>query len=97
MSGAGRAEDVEIEQTVIIAATSRNLVALAPVGARHTAFTGELLRVLTQGVAGAPPVVDAQTIWREVRRAQVANGRVACSGGSVRSRGGSSFVVGWPR
>jgi hypothetical protein len=74
MSGTGLGEDVDIDQSVIIAATSRNLIALAPPGARHTAFTGELLAVLNNGVAHGPPVLDAHTIWREVRRSQIAKG-----------------------
>jgi hypothetical protein len=74
MSGTGLGEDVDIDQSVIIAATSRNLVALAPPGARHTAFTGELLAVLNNGVAHGPQILDAHTIWREVRRAQIAKG-----------------------
>lgn len=74
MSGGGLGEDVEIDRSVIIAATSRNLVALAPRGARHTAFTGELLAVLDNGVPEGPPVLDAVTIWREVLRTQTAKG-----------------------
>lgn len=75
MAGAGLGEDVEIDQSVIIAATSRNLVALAPPGQRHTAFTGALLTILNEGIVNGPPVLDSRTIWREVLRVQVAKGR----------------------
>ncbi|MEV6347375.1 caspase family protein [Actinoplanes sp. NPDC051851] len=74
MSAADLAEDVEIDQSVIIAATSRNLVALAPPGERNTAFSGALLTVLRDGVAGGAPVLDARTIYREILRNQAAKG-----------------------
>ncbi|MEK8104843.1 caspase family protein [Micromonospora sp. M12] len=48
------ADRSEIQGTFTLTATSDNVAAIAPVGAEHTAFTGELLRLLQHG----PPVRD---------------------------------------
>ncbi|MBM7489195.1 hypothetical protein JOD64_000417 [Micromonospora luteifusca] len=50
----GLADRSEIQGTFTLTATSDNVAAIAPVGAEHTAFTGELLRLLQHG----PPVRD---------------------------------------
>lgn len=50
----GLADRSEIQGTFTLTATSDNVAAIAPVGAEHTAFTGELLSLLRHG----PPVRD---------------------------------------
>ncbi|MEH1163762.1 caspase family protein [Micromonospora sp. CPCC 205539] len=50
----GLADRSEIQGTFTLTATSDNVAAIAPIGAEHTAFTGELLRLLQHG----PPVRD---------------------------------------
>ncbi|MFG1654867.1 caspase domain-containing protein [Micromonospora sp. NPDC049275] len=50
----GLADRSEIQGTFTLTATSDNVAAIAPVGAEHTAFTGELLRLLQHG----PPARD---------------------------------------
>ncbi|MET8087405.1 caspase family protein [Micromonospora sp. NPDC005237] len=50
----GLADRSEIQGTFTLTATSDNVAAIAPVGAEHTAFTGELLRLLQHG----PPERD---------------------------------------
>nr|WP_246381469.1 caspase family protein [Micromonospora jinlongensis] len=50
----GLADRSEIQGTFTLTATSDNVAAIAPVGAEHTAFTGELLTLLRHG----PPMRD---------------------------------------
>ncbi|WP_410817075.1 caspase domain-containing protein [Micromonospora sp. 050-3] len=50
----GLADRSEIQGTFTLTATSDNVAAIAPVGAEHTAFTGELLNLLRNG----PPARD---------------------------------------
>ncbi|WP_435209123.1 caspase family protein [Micromonospora sp. bgisy143] len=50
----GLADRSEIQGTFTLTATSDNVAAIAPVGAEHTAFTGELLNLLRYG----PPLRD---------------------------------------
>lgn len=57
---------VGIEGTYVLAATSANAVALAPPGARHTAFTGELLHLLRSGVPDGPELLTFGTIYRHL-------------------------------
>lgn len=57
---------VGIEGTYVLAATSANAVALAPPGARHTAFTGELLQLLRSGVPEGPELLTFGTIYRHL-------------------------------
>jgi hypothetical protein len=49
--------------TYILTATTRNAVALAPRGARYTAFTGALLELLRAGVPGGPELLTAAEIF----------------------------------
>ncbi|MFG1867050.1 caspase family protein [Micromonospora arborensis] len=46
----GLADRSEIQGTFTLTATSDNVAAIAPVGAEHTAFTGELIRLLEHGL-----------------------------------------------
>jgi proteasome lid subunit RPN8/RPN11 len=65
---------VGIEGTYILTATERNAPALAPLGARHTAFTGELLKVLISGVPEAPDLLTFGEIYRHLLAAMTARG-----------------------
>ncbi|WP_019631653.1 caspase, EACC1-associated type [Actinomadura atramentaria] len=56
-----------IEGTAVLAASAATRQALAPPGARHTAFTGALLDVLTGGVPGGPPLLDVGAVYAAVK------------------------------
>lgn len=56
-------DQVDIEGTYTLTATSANAVALAPVGAEYTAFTGELLGILEDGITGGPELLTFGTLF----------------------------------
>ncbi|MFF0474219.1 caspase domain-containing protein [Streptomyces sp. NPDC004284] len=65
----------EVDGTVVWAATSPNRpLAHAPVDASYTAFTGELVRVLDEGIAGAAELLDMDTIFQRVSSTLVGKG-----------------------
>jgi hypothetical protein len=76
MSGADEAVlgQVAIEGTYTLTATPANAVALAPVGAAYTAFTGELLTLLRSGVTDGPPLLTFSEIYRQLLSAMTARG-----------------------
>lgn len=47
-----------VEGTYLLAAASATEAAVAPPGEKHTAFTGELLDILANGISGADPYLD---------------------------------------
>ncbi|MFG2277741.1 SAV_2336 N-terminal domain-related protein [Streptomyces asoensis] len=57
---------VDTEHTVVIAATDR--MAMAPVGHRYTAFTGELIGVLREGLREGTELISVESLYREVRQ-----------------------------
>ncbi|MFF0157427.1 Rieske 2Fe-2S domain-containing protein [Streptomyces sp. NPDC005263] len=71
-----------IEGTYVLASAPPNGVALAPDGAAHTAFTGELITLLRDGVPGGPELLGLGEIYRRLLRAAVLRGlpRPECSG-----------------
>lgn len=75
MSALDSVEDLEIEQSVILAAASRTVAALAPPGEPYTAFTGDLIRLLSDGIPDGPDFLDAQLIWKDLVRSQRAKSR----------------------
>jgi putative transcriptional regulator len=83
------ADRAEIDETCLLVSAPANRPAAAPEGARYTAFTGELLRVLRTGLPGGAPVLTVEMVWREIRRALLAKDherpelRERNSGGSI--------------
>jgi putative AlgH/UPF0301 family transcriptional regulator len=69
------ADRAEIERTCLFVSAAGNRLAAAPEGEPYTAFTGELLRVIRDGVPGGEPVLTMDVIWRSVRMALLAKGR----------------------
>nr|AAZ23092.1 possible protein kinase [Streptomyces fradiae] len=69
MSAPSLADKAGIEGVFLMAASAPNREALSPAGARHTAFSGALLRILHEGVPGAGPTLDLRTIFAELDRA----------------------------
>lgn len=59
--------EVEVEGAYILAATEGPRMALAPAGQRHTLFTGELLRLLREGIPGGPALLTLDALYRELR------------------------------
>jgi tetratricopeptide (TPR) repeat protein len=57
---------LEVAGTCLITACSENAKALAPPGEPNTAFTGELLRALEQGVPGASELLDMTTLYEHI-------------------------------
>lgn len=55
-----------IQGAYVLTASPKDHVALAPEGERHTAFTGELLHVLDNGLPEAPDTLDLETLFRAV-------------------------------
>ncbi|MFD4599107.1 caspase domain-containing protein [Streptomyces sp. NPDC058464] len=65
---------VGIEGTYVLTSTPVNAVALAPTGAAHTAFTGELLRLLRTGIPSGPEFLTYGEIYRRLLHTATARG-----------------------
>jgi peptide/nickel transport system substrate-binding protein len=61
--------EVSAEGTYVLAAAAENKVALAPPGAQFTAFTGELLDIMTRGIPGKGPLLDLDSIYMHLHAA----------------------------
>jgi elongation factor Tu len=59
---------VSVRGTYTLAATPANMAALAPPDAEHTAFSGELLTLLREGVPAGPPELDLHLIYQRLAR-----------------------------
>lgn len=57
---------VSVRGTYTLAATPANMAALAPPGAEHTAFSGELLNLLRDGLPTGPPELDLHVIYQRL-------------------------------
>ncbi|MFI6729826.1 protein kinase [Streptomyces atratus] len=60
---------------VVISASRHDQPALAPIGETYTAFTGELLQVLTDGIAGGPAEITVDIAYTHVKAALAAKNR----------------------
>ncbi|WP_333761271.1 caspase family protein [Streptomyces sp. IBSBF 2390] len=69
------ADQAEIDGSYLLAAAPDNSFALAPPGETHTAFTGELLRLLNTGIPGQPRELDMDSIYQHLRRELAVQGR----------------------
>ncbi|MEV5980555.1 caspase family protein [Streptomyces sp. NPDC052114] len=58
------AAQAAVDGAYVLTASPRDRVALAPDGERYTAFTGELLGILREGVPDAPELIDLETLYR---------------------------------
>lgn len=61
--------------TVVITSARDDRVALAPVGETYTAFTGELLTVLREGIEGGPAIITVDQVYEAVKQALSMKGR----------------------
>ncbi|GLZ39893.1 hypothetical protein Acsp05_35170 [Actinokineospora sp. NBRC 105648] len=57
---------VSVRGTYTMTSSSSNVPSLAPVGARHTAFSGELLALLREGVPAGPEELDLHLLYRHL-------------------------------
>jgi uncharacterized caspase-like protein len=56
----------DIEGAYVLASSGGTEAAVAPEGARHTAFTGELVRILEHGIEGAAATLRLSEMYREL-------------------------------
>ncbi len=76
MSGVDQVADrALIEGTCLMAAAAETRKALSPPGEEFTAFTGELITVLGEGIAGGPPLLDMHTLFRHLHSTLAAKSR----------------------
>ncbi|MEU6064070.1 caspase family protein [Streptomyces sp. NPDC047082] len=69
------ADQAEVDGSYLLAASPENSVALAPPGETHTVFTGELLRLLHEGIPDPARELDLELIYQHLRRELAARGR----------------------
>src|SRR5207248_2786228 len=76
MSGTGQvADQALIDGTSLLAASAETRKALSPPGEEFTAFTGELITALTEGITGGPALLDMQTLYRHLHTELAAKSR----------------------
>ncbi|MGW0810757.1 caspase, EACC1-associated type [Nonomuraea sp. NPDC002799] len=71
---AGRALSHARRGMYLLASASRDSLAWAPAGERHTAFSGALIRLLAQGDPGGPPLLTLDYVYRSLTRSLVERG-----------------------
>jgi PAS domain S-box-containing protein/diguanylate cyclase (GGDEF)-like protein len=65
----------EVDGTYVLTASAETAAALAAPGEPHTAFTGALVMLLRGGVAGAPELLDLDTIFVNLQSVLKGQGR----------------------
>ncbi|MEK8143387.1 caspase family protein [Streptomyces sp. M10(2022)] len=73
------ADQAVVEGICLITASAETRPALSPPGERYTAFTGELITTLTEGVPGHPDPLDMDTLYRQVHRTLAGKSRPAAA------------------
>ncbi|GFE15613.1 hypothetical protein Sgleb_36600 [Streptomyces glebosus] len=61
------ADQAVVEGTCLLTASAETRPALSPPGETYTAFTGELIATLTEGIPGRPDPLDMDTLYRHLR------------------------------
>ena len=69
------ADHATVQGACVLTASAETKTALAPRGEPFTAFTGELVSTLTNGIPGGPEILDVETVYRRVHAALRAKGR----------------------
>lgn len=69
MSGSAHAllDQFDVHGAYILTATQPNQLAEAPPGKRNTLFTGELLRLLREGIPGGPELLTLDALYRQLK------------------------------
>ncbi|TDB88469.1 hypothetical protein E1264_11435 [Actinomadura sp. KC216] len=60
------ADQAAVDGTYLLTASAETRKALAPPGERYTAFTGELISTLSDGIPGGPAFLDMETVYRQL-------------------------------
>ncbi|UGT44538.1 caspase family protein [Nocardia yamanashiensis] len=68
-------DEMSTEGTFVLASAPENKQALSPVGERHTAFTGELIRLLREGIPGGPEFISLQQVFTHTLGELIAKSR----------------------
>ncbi|MER7078048.1 WD domain-containing protein, G-beta repeat-containing protein [Saccharopolyspora kobensis] len=103
--GQAVAEATAVSGTVTLASSAGNEVSLAPDGAEFTAFSGELVKLLRNGIPGEPELLSLDAIFALLEREMRVQGnpvptmRTTDGGGSlalVRNRAAMPNAPQWP-
>ncbi|MFJ7157154.1 caspase domain-containing protein [Streptomyces sp. NPDC101118] len=62
------ADQAVVEGSCLLTASAETRPALSPPGETYTAFTGELIRTLTDGIPGRPDPLDMDTLYRHLHQ-----------------------------
>lgn len=73
----GFAQVAVVEGTYVLTSSARDAVSLAPQGEMYTAFTGELLSILRDGIPNGPDLIDLETLFTHLDRRLRARDRPA--------------------
>jgi Caspase domain len=65
---------IGVSGTYTLASSSANVPSLAPPGARYTAFSGELLNLLREGIPAGPAELDLHLIYQQLNRRMAQRG-----------------------
>ncbi|RSN98503.1 histidine kinase [Streptomyces sp. WAC 05379] len=68
---------LEVEGTYVLTAAAENAVAIAPPGEPYTAFTGELIKFISNGVPEGGEFIDLDTVYTKLRLELGLRGRPA--------------------
>ncbi|QES18640.1 hypothetical protein DEJ46_05705 [Streptomyces venezuelae] len=71
---AGLSSASRIEGTYVMTSSDATNASRAPRGDQFTSFSGEIIRSLTDGIEGGPPVINADALFRHVRASCLARG-----------------------
>lgn len=67
-------DEASAEGTYVMAASAENKTALAPPGETYTAFTGELLAIMRNGISQCGPVLDLDSVYQHLMAAMKSKG-----------------------
>lgn len=73
-AGGEIASQLDVEGTYVLTSAPRDKVALILKGEKHTAFTGRMLRLLSQGIPGAPEFLTIDDLYRRLYAQMQAEG-----------------------
>nr|WP_051740135.1 caspase family protein [Kitasatospora sp. MBT66] len=72
--GTGTINQLEVSGTYVLTSAQRDQVSLSPPGEDHTAFSGRLIRLLREGIAGGPEYLTIDDLYQRLVSLMVAEG-----------------------
>jgi Caspase domain/Tetratricopeptide repeat len=87
------ASQVDVDGTYVLTAAPRDKVALILKGEKHTAFTGRMLRLLSQGIPGAPEFLTIHELYQRLEGQMRAEGLPIPEQRGTRNAGQLPLVV----